>query len=78
MEQSLVSKTLGKYRIMARLGSGGMAEVYKAYQPGLDRYVAIKVMHSYLSADEEFVKRRRSIAAHRLWHCPLTGQHPVY
>ena len=49
--QHLIGKTLGKYRIVARLGRGGMAEVYKAFQPGLNRYVAIKVMHDRLSED---------------------------
>ncbi len=34
-----------------------MAEVYKAYQPGLDRYVAIKVLHGYLSDDPDFIGR---------------------
>ncbi len=59
----LIGKTLGKYRIVARLGRGGMAEVFKAYQPGLDRYVAIKVMHSHLSDDEDFIGRFRREAA---------------
>ncbi len=53
----LVGKTLGKYRIVEHLGSGGMAEVYKAYQPGLDRYVAIKVLHSFLADEENFLTR---------------------
>ncbi len=53
----LIGRTIGKYRIVARLGRGGMAEVYKAYQPGLDRYVAIKVLHSYLSDDPDFIGR---------------------
>ncbi|MFN7210011.1 MAG: protein kinase domain-containing protein, partial [Aggregatilineales bacterium] len=34
-----------------------MAEVYKAYQPALDRYVAIKVLHSFLADDKEFAER---------------------
>jgi serine/threonine protein kinase len=34
-----------------------MAEVYKAYHPGLDRYVAIKVLHSFLAKDENFLTR---------------------
>ena len=45
----LIGQTFGKYRISEHLGSGGMSEVYKAYQPGLDRYVAIKVLHSFLA-----------------------------
>lgn len=53
----LVGKTLGKYRIVARLGRGGMADVYQAYQPGLDRYVAIKVMHSHLAEESDFIGR---------------------
>jgi hypothetical protein len=37
----LVGKTLGKFRIVSRIGAGGMATVFKAYQANLDRYVAI-------------------------------------
>jgi serine/threonine-protein kinase len=53
----LTGKTLGKHRITEHLGSGGMAEVYKAYQPGLDRYVAIKALHSFLATEEDFLTR---------------------
>ncbi|MCB0197209.1 MAG: protein kinase, partial [Anaerolineae bacterium] len=68
--QHLIGKTLGKYRIVARLGRGGMAEVYKAFQPGLNRYVAIKVMHDHLSEDAEFIKRfqREALATGKLSH----------
>ena len=52
-----IGKTLGKYRLTEHLGRGGMAEVYKAYQPGLDRYVAIKLMHPFLSEDKDFLAR---------------------
>jgi len=54
---NLVGKTIGRYRVVARLGRGGMAEVYKAYQPGLDRYVAIKTLHSHPVADEDLIGR---------------------
>ncbi len=53
----ITGKTIGKYRILERLGRGGMAEVYKAYQPSLDRYVAIKVLHSFLVDEEGFLER---------------------
>jgi predicted Ser/Thr protein kinase len=53
----LIGQTFGKYRISEHLGSGGMSEVYKAYQPGLDRYVAIKVLHSFLAQEEDFLTR---------------------
>ena len=55
--EGLMGRTLGKYRLVEQLGRGGMAEVYKAYQPGLDRYVAVKVMHSFLSDDKDFLAR---------------------
>ncbi|PJF37288.1 MAG: hypothetical protein CUN49_01135 [Candidatus Thermofonsia Clade 1 bacterium] len=50
-------KKFGNYLAVERLGRGGMAEVYKAYQPALDRYVAIKVLHSFLADDKEFAER---------------------
>ncbi|MBN1265861.1 MAG: serine/threonine protein kinase [Anaerolineales bacterium] len=53
----LTGITLGKYRLMERLGRGGMAVVYKAYHPRLDRYVAIKVLHSFLAGGEGFLER---------------------
>ena len=55
----MIGKTLGKYRITEHVGTGGMSEVYKAYQPGLDRYVAIKVLHSFLVTEENFLARFR-------------------
>ncbi len=66
----LVGKTLGRYRVVARLGRGGMAEVYKAYQPGLDRYVGIKVLHSHLVDDADFIGRfeREALAIGKLRH----------
>ncbi len=57
MDSSVVGKTIGRYRIVELLGRGGMAEVYKAYQPSLDRYVAIKLMHTFLAEDPDFFNR---------------------
>lgn len=56
---SLEGQTLGKYRILDPLGRGGMARVYRAYHPQLDRYVAVKVLRSDLVEDEEFLTRFR-------------------
>jgi tetratricopeptide (TPR) repeat protein/tRNA A-37 threonylcarbamoyl transferase component Bud32 len=53
----LTGRRLGKYELVERLGRGGMAEVYKAYQPGMDRFVAVKVMHSHLAETDDFVSR---------------------
>lgn len=67
---TLIGRTLGKYRIVARLGRGGMAEVYKAYQPGLNRYVGIKVLHSHMIEEKNFVARfeREALAVGKLRH----------
>ena len=53
-----IGQTLGgRYKIEALLGQGGMSAVYKAFDPNLKRVVAVKLVHSHLSADQEFVKR---------------------
>jgi serine/threonine protein kinase len=49
--------TLGKYQLREQLGRGGMADVYRAYHPQLDRFVAIKVLRGELVEDEEFLAR---------------------
>ncbi len=54
---NLVGKTIGKYTITDFLGRGGMAEVYKAYHPKLDRYVTIKILHTFLAEGEDFRSR---------------------
>jgi predicted Ser/Thr protein kinase len=56
---NLIGKTLGPYRIIEQIGIGGMATVYKAYQPSMDRYVAIKVLPAIVSRDPAFLKRFR-------------------
>lgn len=52
-----IGENVGAYRIVAQLGQGGMASVYKAYHPGLDRYVAMKVLHPAFKEDPSFVHR---------------------
>jgi serine/threonine protein kinase len=48
---------LGKYELRERLGQGGMAEVWKAFDARLQRYVAIKFLHSMLRGDPTFITR---------------------
>ncbi|MCP4415227.1 MAG: protein kinase [Chloroflexi bacterium] len=57
MSDTLSGKKIGKYVIKEKLGSGGMAEVYKGYQENLDRFVAIKMMHAFLISDQDFLNR---------------------
>lgn len=47
----------GRYQIEERLGTGGMATVYKATDPNLKRVVAVKLIHPHLATDPEFVRR---------------------
>ncbi len=48
---------LGKYELRERLGQGGMAEVWKAFDARLQRFVAIKFLHSMLRGDPAFISR---------------------
>src|SRR6266702_2552582 len=50
-------RQLGKYELRERLGSGGMAEVWKSFDTQLHRYVAIKILHANLQNDPEFMTR---------------------
>ncbi len=54
---TLVGAYLGRYRIVALLGRGGMGEVYKAKDTMLRREVAIKVLHSDFSIDQDRLRR---------------------
>jgi hypothetical protein len=55
--EDLTGKQLGPYQVVAPLGEGGMAAVYKAYQPGMERYVALKILPRHFASDPLFVGR---------------------
>lgn len=61
---------IGPYEIRETIGRGGMAAVYKAHQPSLDRVVAIKVISAHLASESEFMERFRqeALAVARLTH----------
>ena len=69
--QDLVGQTLsGRYRLISRLSTGGMGEVYRSHDVLLDRSVAVKVLHPSLAHDPELVERFKdeARAAARLTH----------
>jgi serine/threonine-protein kinase len=70
---------LGDYRILRRLGQGGMAEVYLCEQQSLCRGVAIKVLKPALASDENYVRRfhREAQAAASLVHANIVHIHEV-
>ena len=49
--------TVGPYRIIEQIGIGGMATVYKAYQPSMERHVALKILPEHYARDKKFVER---------------------
>ncbi len=53
----------GRYRLLGRLGSGGMADVWCAEDTMLDRQVALKFLHDRFAQDEQFVERFRREAS---------------
>ena len=65
----------GRYRVVRRLGSGGMADVYCAEDVHLGRDVALKVLHRRFAQDQEFVERfrREAKAAAGLQHPNVVG-----
>jgi len=60
----------GRYQLIRQLATGGMASIYEALDTRLDRKVAVKIMHSHLAQDEQFVERfiREAKAAAALSH----------
>ncbi|MBI2955679.1 MAG: protein kinase, partial [Acidobacteria bacterium] len=58
----MIGKTLGHYRIVEKIGAGGMGEVYRAQDLHLSRDVAIKVLPAGMLADEQARKRFRKEA----------------
>ncbi|MFH1422506.1 MAG: protein kinase, partial [Planctomycetota bacterium] len=53
----LVGQTIGGYKLLQKIGTGGMGSVYKAVQLSMNRIVAFKVLSTKLSKDSNFVAR---------------------
>lgn len=68
-----------RYRLIEKIGSGGMADVYKGKDLLLDRTVAIKILHSSFAEDNDFITRFRheAQAAGKLTHPNIVGIYDV-
>ena len=66
----MVNKTIGHYRVIEKLGSGGMGVVYRAVDTTLDRMVALKFLPDHVTRDEHAIERlhREAKAASSLNH----------
>jgi len=65
----------GRYRVVGKIGAGGMADVYRAEDTHLGRHVALKLLHARFAQDREFVERfrREASAAAGLQHPNVVG-----
>ena len=73
LHSDLAGQKIGDYRLLRRLGSGGMADVYLAVQESLKRNVALKILKPHLASNEDYVERfkREAQAAAALVHANI-------
>src|SRR5262245_37049279 len=72
-------RQIGKYRIVERIGRGGMGSVFKAHDPILDRLVALKVISPEVEVSEELRARffREAQACAKLSHPNIVTIHDL-
>lgn len=77
MAQRMTFTTFGRYEIKNMLGQGGMAEVYTAYDPVMERLVALKIIRKKFSEDPRFKERfwREAKTIARLEHRAIVPVH---
>lgn len=75
--QQAPSSSVGRYQPRGPLGAGGFATVYRAYDPVLDREVALKILHPHLATDPEIRERfvREGQALARVHHPNIVQIH---
>ena len=78
-DPNLGATLLGQFHLQATLGQGAMGTVYRAWQSGMERPVAVKLLRPEVAHDAEFRRRflREARAAARLSHPNIVGVHLV-
>ena len=66
---------LGKYRLVDQIGRGAMGEVFRAHDPVLDRYVALKIIEAHGDEEKRPRFRREAQSAARLSHPNIVVVH---
>jgi len=77
--QDLIGRTLGHYRVVEKIGEGGMGVVYRAHDPRIGRDVAVKVLPATLSHDDKRLARfeQEARSAGTLNHPNILAIHDV-
>jgi predicted Ser/Thr protein kinase len=74
-ETAQAAPTVGRFRVLDRIGAGGMGVVYRAYDPDLDRAVALKLVHVPARGHEAALAEAKALA--RLSHPNVVPVHDV-